>query len=64
MKKLRRILAILLVVLVLLTLFTACSKTGKCDLCHKEAKLKKLTIDGETAWLCDSCYQLMKSLGA
>lgn len=63
MKKFRRILAILFIVAILFTLLTACTKTGTCELCHREnQKLKKLTVKGESAWLCPDCYKLMDAL--
>lgn len=62
MKKFRRIIAILCLVVILVTLLTACGKTGKCENCGKTAKLKKFTYEGESAWVCDDCYNQLKAL--
>ncbi len=62
MKKFRRIIAILCLVVILVTLLTACGKTGKCEICGKNAKLKELTISGESGWVCEDCYNQYKAL--
>lgn len=59
-KKLIKLIALLLLVLALMTLFTGCLR--KCDACGKYGIAHKVTILGETCWLCDDCYKDYKSV--
>lgn len=54
----KRVISMVLVVCLCLSLCVAlvgCSKTGKCELCGKEAKLSKVEIGGKDGWVCAEC---------
>jgi len=53
-------LAILMVAMSVLS-FAACSKTMECESCKREEKCKKVTVDGESAWLCSDCEALVEA---
>ena len=67
MKKTVAIVALVVLLVSALFVFTGCgaaTKSGKCDGCGRTATLKKLTVQGEDVWLCDSCYELVKAFGS
>jgi transposase-like protein len=51
-------LAVLMLVMSVLSI-AACSKTMKCESCQREEKCTKVTVDGESAWLCSDCKALV-----
>lgn len=53
----KRVFAVLALTAILLT---GCAKVGKCESCGQKETLKKLTVAGETAWVCNDCYSLLK----
>ena len=65
MKKRIRIMAVICLIAVFCAMFAACgsAKHGKCELCGKEADLKKVTISGESGWVCDDCAKTVEALG-
>ena len=63
----KRIIALVLAVVLMLSLgclLTACGKKGECEVCGETKTLKKITIEGESGWVCNDCYKLIKSLGS
>ena len=66
MKNLKKLIAVLLLVAVGLTM-TACSAPSECEGCGAAGeKLKKVTYEGESAWLCSECQmwiELAEALG-
>lgn len=58
MKMLKKMLAVLLLVAMVLSL-TACGAPKACESCgDTDSKLTKVKHEGESAWLCESCYAL------
>ena len=59
----RKIIGLLLLVLTFATMLTACGEF-ECELCEKEKSGKKHTVEffGETAEICDDCYENIQEL--
>lgn len=55
----KRIFAVILALCMLLAL-TGCK--GKCEACGKERELSKVTLNGNTKKLCDTCKGIAESL--
>lgn len=49
----KKILAVVLAVIVMFT-FAACG-SKECEICGKEGKTKKYTVQGKSAYLCETC---------
>lgn len=62
----KRILAVVALVAMFVMMFAACGgggKVGTCDLCSTEnVNVRDITVEGDTGWFCDNCYDTAKSL--
>lgn len=59
----KKVLALMLAVVATLSLTACGGKTGTCEGCGKEdVKIKELSYEGESAWLCDDCYDAAKAI--
>lgn len=65
MKKWIKVLAVVCLLAIVCSLFAACAATkyGECEGCGKEANLKKVTVAGQTGWLCSDCEAIANALG-
>lgn len=61
----KRMFAVLALVVVFVMMFAACGggKVGTCDMCSTEnVNVRDITVEGETGWFCDNCYDTVKGL--
>lgn len=57
----KKIIALVLVLILCLSMLAGCSKTGTCEACGKtDVKVKTATYQGESADLCETCYELFE----
>ena len=60
-KTISLILAIVMLLAVSVCLIS-CGKTGECEICGDEARLKKVEFYGETGWVCSDCAEGLEEL--
>lgn len=62
----KKIFALLSAGLIVASMLVACgpaTKTTDCEMCGAEdVKCKEAKYEGESAWLCDSCYKLFEAM--